>query len=965
MKIHFKVFAIVMGIISAVILFTMATSVFIISRGLETTVDTQITVIGQLAEQFITSEMEIIELKTDDIVEHLLARPEPEWQEVLHESLEKYNFMLGLSVFSKTGELVKYGVANPPDYFRNSKCVNNARAGLSTFSTTEVNPNSMLVFYFCVPLGDQHVLIATLQGLFFSQLLKDYKIWQTGSIYIIDGEGTFVASERMKMVMNRYNPLEDQSKSAESAANFFKGMLTSQSGEGSGRYKFDGLERLAVFRAISAKNVNWILGVAAPIPESPGGHLYKGLIAMSFIFLGFGALSALFLSGFISKQFRTINEQNKHLNELNQIAKDASETKTNFLANMSHEMRTPLNAIVGFSELMLNGISRPEESEQNLHKIHTAGVTLLGIVNDILDISKIESGKFELIPVDYEIASLINDTVTVNMVRIGEKPIKFKLNIDPDLPYRLHGDELRIKQICNNFLSNAFKYTKEGTVELSVSSAINGEDVWLILSVRDSGIGIKKDDVVKLFSAYNQVDTKSNRLIEGTGLGLSIAKRMAQMMDGTIDVESDYGVGSTFTATVKQKFVTDQTIGQEIADQLANFQFHTKKSSLYHKLAIHKMPYARVLIVDDVQTNLDVARGMLKPYGMKIDCVTSGRQAVNLIKAHEIHYDAIFMDHMMPEMDGIEAVAIIRSQIGTDYAKNIPIIALTANAIIGNDKLFLRSGFQAYLSKPMDMSAVDKVMNTYVRNREKVKEMGLTEEAQAPEKKPEAQAPPAPAPAPAAAPSASGTINYEPKQGITVIPAPNSKDSGIPGVDVEAGINRFGGDEEIFFDSLRSYAGNTEALLNGIREPKADDLKNYMITVHGIKSSSYGVCANKCGKLAEELENAAKSNDFKFIESHNQPFIESVETLIRDIRAKLSENDDAQRDKKDMVEKPDEKLINSLVQACQSYDMDGIDQIIAELDKYSYQSDPNLVQWLKEKAETMEFDTISEKFQSG
>jgi CheY-like chemotaxis protein/anti-sigma regulatory factor (Ser/Thr protein kinase) len=534
------------------------------------------------------------------------------------------------------------------------------------------------------------------------------------------------------------------------------------------------------------------------------------------------------------------------------------------------------------------------------------------------------------------------------------------------MPHRLHGDELRIRQICNNFLSNAFKYTKEGTVELSVSSAINGDDVWLILSVKDTGIGIKKEDVVKLFSAYNQVDTKSNRLIEGTGLGLSIAKRMAQMMDGTIDVESDYGTGSTFTATVKQKFVTDEPIGREVAEELENFQFHTKRSSLHRNMVINKMPYARVLIVDDVQTNLDVARGMLKPYQMKIDCVNSGRQAVNLIKAHEVHFDAIFMDHMMPEMDGIEAVAIIRNQIGTDYAKNIPIIALTANAIIGNDKMFLRSGFQAYLSKPMDMSAVDKVLNIYVRNKDKERQMGF-ENTEAYSQNPEKASEKAPETDSKEDDNmAPNTINYQPIQGITVIPAPDKSVSCfIPGVDVEAGIKRFGGERENFFDSLRSFATNTETLLKDIQEPKPEDLKSYMITVHGIKSSSYGVCANKCGKLAEELENAATEGNFSFIESHNQSFIQEARTLIEDIRSRLTVKDDSQNDKKNVVDKPDEKLISSLIQACESYDMDGIDLIIAELDKFSYESDPNLVEWLKEKAETMEFDRISEKFQSG
>ncbi|MDR2199638.1 MAG: response regulator [Deltaproteobacteria bacterium] len=960
MKIHFKVFAIVMGIVSAVILFTMAASVFIINRGQESTVYSQLTVISQLAEKYISSEMELLELQTDDVVEHLEARPRDEWPAALQDGLDRYPFLLGLTVFSRENERTKVGVATAPENLKNGRCVKNARAGRSAFSTTQQSPNELIVFYFCVPMDKENVLVATLQGLYFSHLLKDYKIWDTGSIFIVDGEGTFVAAERMKMVVTRYNPLEETRRTDPTATEFVRRMVDDRKGEGYGRYRFEGRERQAVFRAISAKNVDWVLGVAAPIAESPGGHFYRGLIAMSLIFLGFGGLSALFLSGFISKQFRTINEQNKHLADLNRIAKSASDTKSDFLANMSHEMRTPLNAIVGFSELMLNGISRPEEAEDNMGKIYAAGVTLLGIVNDILDISKIESGKFELVPVEYEFASMINDTVTVNMVRIGEKKIKFILTVDPDIPYRLYGDELRIKQICNNFLSNAFKYTKEGEVELSVSSAVNGDDVWLILSVRDTGIGIRKEDVAKLFSAYNQVDTKSNRLIEGTGLGLSIAKRMAQMMDGTIDVESDYGSGSTFTATVKQKFVTDKPIGKEVAQELMNFQFQRKKSSLHNKLAINKMPYARVLIVDDVQTNLDVARGMLKPYGMKIDCATSGMMAVNLIRTGEPRYDAVFMDHMMPEMDGIEAVSVIRNQIGTDYARNVPIIALTANAIIGNEKMFLSNGFQAYLSKPMDMTKVDKVLNDFVRNREKEEEGASAPAGESGDDGSREE----PAPRPATA-KGSGPVPGNGAGGEAAPESPEESLPRIPGVDLEAGVERFGGDPEIFLSALKSYAANTGPLLEGLREPREDTLKDYMITVHGIKSSSYGVSALECGKAAERLEKAAKEGDLPFILERNSGFIETAEKLIEDIRSALREAEEDAGSGKAVLEKPDRDLINSLIACCENYDMDGIDQIIGELDKHAYQDDPHLVEWLKERAETMDFERISEKFQSG
>ncbi|MDR1496484.1 MAG: response regulator, partial [Clostridiales Family XIII bacterium] len=389
-----------------------------------------------------------------------------------------------------------------------------------------------------------------------------------------------------------------------------------------------------------------------------------------------------------------INSQNENLVRLKEVAEQASETKSNFLANMSHEMRTPLNAIIGLSELELGEENVDGTARENLEKIYGAGMTLLSTINDVLDISKIESGKFELTPVEYDTPSLINDTITLNIMRIHEKPIDFRLHVDEDMPAALFGDELRVKQVFNNILSNAFKYTREGTVDWSIEFERDGDSVWLISTVRDSGIGIKKEDMAKLFSDYNQVDTKSNRAIEGTGLGLAITKKVVGMMDGDILVESEYMKGSTFTLRLRQGYVNDKVIGKNISESLMRFSYTDKKRDKSQKMLRAWIPYARVLVVDDVPTNLDVARGMMKPYGMTIDCVTSGQAAIDRIRGDDVQYDAIFMDHMMPEMDGIEATRIIREKIGTDYAKNVPVVALTANAVVGTEQVFLANGFQ-------------------------------------------------------------------------------------------------------------------------------------------------------------------------------------------------------------------------------------------------------------------------------
>jgi signal transduction histidine kinase len=253
-------------------------------------------------------------------------------------------------------------------------------------------------------------------------------------------------------------------------------------------------------------------------------------------------------------------------------AQDANYAKTTFLANMSHEMRTPLNAVIGLSELALEDRVMDEAVKENLEKICNAGATLLSTVNDILDISKIEAGKLELVLVDYDIPGLINDAITQSIMRIGEKPIKFSLNIGEDLPTSLRGDDLRVKQIMNNLLSNAFKYTKAGTVELTVSCEREGDTVWMIIRVSDTGIGIRKDDMASLFLNYYKADLESNRNIEGAGLGLPITKNVAEMMGGSITVESEYGKGSVFTARFRQQFVTDAVIGAELADNLKKFR---------------------------------------------------------------------------------------------------------------------------------------------------------------------------------------------------------------------------------------------------------------------------------------------------------------------------------------------------------------------------------------------------------
>ena len=619
-------------------------------------------------------------------------------------------------------------------------------------------------------------------------------------------------------------------------------------------------------------------------------------------------------------------------------ARDANQAKTSFLANMSHEMRTPLNAILGLSELTLEAGALQEDDYFNLEKISNAGMALLNIVNDILDISKIEAGKFVITPIEYDTPSLINDAVTQSIMHRGEKPIEFILNIDEKLPAQLFGDELRIKQIFNNLLSNAFKYTREGTVEFGIRCIQeDNETVLMTAYVRDTGMGIRSEHMENLFQDYVQMDAQANRKIMGTGLGLPIAKRLLDLMDGTITVESEYGKGSIFKIEIPQGFVKEAVIGKKIAENLKTFNYFEKKRERDSRLTRISLPYARVLVVDDVVINLDVAKGLMKPYGMQIDCVTSGQQAVDAIRSESVRYNAIFMDHMMPGMDGIEATRLIR-EINTEYAKNIPVIALTANAIAGNEKMFLKNGFQAFISKPVEIALLDTVIRQWVRDKEHEKLLETkqisTDENIVKERR----------------------FIPDRRKGFDRRTVKEYYDE----LDIEKGMQRFGGDKELYLGVLRSFAVNTKPMIEQVKGVQKETLSDYAITVHGIKGSSRGIFAEKIGTKAEALEKAAKSGDFGFVTNNNQDFVETIEQFIALLDDFLIKMDEGKKPKT-KKEKPDSKTLLKLFEASKKFDMDGADAAIAELERYEYEYDNGLVEWLRGTLDEADFMRVIKK----
>ena len=663
----------------------------------------------------------------------------------------------------------------------------------------------------------------------------------------------------------------------------------------------------------------WYLGLL-----TPQGPFYQSLDDMMLILITLGSVLALALIFILIRIDRAKDRANEE-----------SRQKSAFLANMSHEIRTPLNAVIGLSELILDTGEWNDENKYRVEQIINAGETLLSTVNDILDISKIESGKFELIETDYDIPSIINDASTQSMLHRGDKSIEFVMNINESLPAVLHGDELRIKQILNNLLSNAFKYTMTGTVELTVSSENDGGSVWLTFIVRDTGLGIKDADLAVLFDDYAQVDMAANRKIVGTGLGLPITKRLTEQMHGKISAVSKYNEGSVFTVRLLQKHVTDEVIGADVVESLKNFQYSEIKRRGFDSVKRISLPYARVLIVDDVVTNLDVAKGLMKPYRMQIDCVTSGWEAVEAMHDDSIRYNAIFMDHMMPVMDGIEATKHIR-EIDSEYAKNIPIIALTANAIVGNEEMFLDNGFQAFISKPIEISRLDAVIKEWVRDK-KQEELYIRSGKQ---------------------------LLYDEQDNN----ATGHFDGDIPGINIEKGIARFGGDGEAYVGVLRSFSKNTPSLLDSLDEiadsgfharPSEDRLPEYETIVHGIKGSAGSICAAKTSDLAMALENAAKGGDYGFILNNHKPFMTTARKLVLDISSAL-ENMNAGLNKP-VKNEPDPDLLDRLKDACSRYEMNSVDEILEELDAYDYESDGDLIVWLRENVDLTNFDEIVER----
>lgn len=532
-----------------------------------------------------------------------------------------------------------------------------------------------------------------------------------------------------------------------------------------------------------------------------------------------------------------LTEENRLIKE----AQAANEAKTEFISNISHEIRTPINIISGMNELILRECTE-EPILKYAENIHVASRNLTSLINDVLDISKIESGKLEILSFDYSFKTILSDLYNMFINLAKERHQSLTITCNPNLPSVLTGDEIRIKQIMSNLISNAIKYTPENgkiTVEVDYTENIDTESLTLILKISDNGIGIRPEDMPKLFNNFQRFELHRNRTIQGTGLGLSITKNLITLLRGQIEVASDYGKGSTFTVSIPQTISNKTPIGD-----IKNFSY-TGEIRKYE--TNFTAPDAKILSVDDVQMNLDVFCGLLKKTKVQIDCALNGAEALSMMATTK--YDLIFLDHMMPEMDGVEVLKRLR-QDKTSLSHDTPVIMLTANASMGADQKYLEDGFTDYLSKPIQPSQLDALVIKYLPDELVTHQTNTTE---------------------------------------TVSNVGSDLMHSLDFIDANAGLEFAAGDEDFYRQILQTYiVEDKRAQLDELL--KKEDWPNYQIVAHSLKGTSLTIGASELSAAAKALEFAVKESNYDYIKEHHSSVMEQYKELLDKLKTVIDSN---------------------------------------------------------------------------
>ena len=590
-----------------------------------------------------------------------------------------------------------------------------------------------------------------------------------------------------------------------------------------------------------------------------------------------------------TEHYRYIEE----IQEQKEIADHANEAKSRFLASMSHEIRTPINAVLGMDEMILR-----ESNEKPIRSyaadIMSAGRTLLSLINDILDLSKVEEGKMEIIPARYDLSSLINDLNNMIRDRAQKKGLELNVEVDPETPHLLYGDEIRIRQCIMNILTNAVKYTEKGQVDFRVSYEKKDEDhIFLKVSVKDTGIGMKPEDMESLFSPYKRIEEKRNRYVEGTGLGMSITRQLLDLMGTRLDVESQYGKGSIFSFDLEQKVLKWEKIG----DFAARHKELATDSYEYHEL--FHAPDARILVVDDTEMNLTVILSLLKRTAIGIDTCMSGKEALAATK--DTTYDVIFIDHMMPDMDGIETLKHIRQ---SGACKDVPAVALTANAVSGAREMYLEAGFDDCLFKPVDGEKLEQLLFEMLP-KDKIKE---------------------------------------------------GEFESIDEIDEAAGLANCGSLEG-YINVLSVFRQTTENKAREIEDLyRKKDIEMYTIKVHALKSSARIIGAGQLSGLARSLEDAGKSGDLDYINANTDKLL----SMYRGLGEKLKWLEAGGNNLPPISDDALKEAYQTMVEIAGSMDYGLMEELIKDLKKYSLpEKDRDRVGRIEDRLNELDWDAIA------